>query len=91
MTTNNATLNARLNAANRALAQRNNQIKALRANQPKLGFDTFDKCLLSATKLGLFAMFGLFVAAQAEKQFPGILNKILPPTPRPSKTPRPTP
>ncbi len=84
MPTPNAILTARLNAANRAL----NRARAIPT--PK-GKDAFDSFLIGATKLGLLAMFGLFLAAKAENQYPGILNKILPPTPRPSKTPRPTP
>lgn len=46
------------------------------------GLDMFDKALIGAVKFGLFAMFGLFLAAEAEKRRPGILNTILPPTPK---------
>ena len=52
-------------------------------NKPKNdnGLDMFDKALIGAVKFGFLCMFGLFVAAQAEKRRPGILNVILPPTP----------
>ncbi len=74
-------LRARLAAAN----------KKLRAQNNSHGLDLFDRALIGAVKIGLFAMFGLFVANQAEKLKPGILNTLLPPAPTPKRTPRPIP
>lgn len=73
-----AMLLARLNATNRKL----------KAEQKKnSGLDAFDRALISAAKLGFFALFGIVVASHAEKLRPGILNTILPPTPRRRPTP----
>lgn len=61
--------------------------KNKKKNQPK-GGDIVDRALMGAVKVGLFAMFGLFLASKTEKRFPGTLNRMLPPTPN---RPRPKP
>lgn len=78
LSTTSAILLARLNATNRKL-------KA--AQKKNSGVDMFDRALISAAKFGFFALFGIVVASHAEKLHPGILNTILPPTPRRRPTP----
>ncbi len=48
--------------ARRIAASRAPAIK--KAPAPTKGLDPFDKFLIGATKLGLFALFGLFIAAR---------------------------
>lgn len=50
--------------------------------QQNNGLDMFDKALIGAVKFGLFAMFGLFVAAKMQKPKNVILPSVANPKPR---------
>jgi hypothetical protein len=71
-------LTARLKAANKKLQDEKNKNN---------GLDMFDKALIGAVKFGLFAMFGLFVAAKMNNPKNIILPTISKPMPK--ATPKP--